>query len=148
MRLTFLPVGRNGGSGLFHGRDNVWIGSAAADVAAHVLANVVIAARVALLHTTDCRHDLSRRAITALERILVDKGLLHRVQLVTSRESLDGEDLLSLRGKRQCQAGHYPTAIDQDGAGAALTVVTAFFAAVEADVLAQRVQQRGPLIEF
>src|SRR5690349_9083084 len=136
MRLTFLLVGRNGRCGLFHGRNDVRISSAAADVATHVLANIVVAAGVTFLHATHCRHDLSRGAITALERILLDKGLLHWMQLIAFCESLDGEDLLSLRRKRQRQTGHHPTTINQDGAGTALTVVTTFFAAIETDVLA------------
>ena len=35
---------------------------------------------MALLHAGDRRHDLSGRAVAALQRVVVDEGLLHRVQ--------------------------------------------------------------------
>lgn len=40
--------------------------------------------------------DLSRRAVAALEAIVFDEGLLHRVQYSRLRESLDRGDLPSL----------------------------------------------------
>ena len=58
--------------------------------------------------------------------------------VVTSRPSADG-------GQRQ--AGQHAPAVDQHGAGAALAVVAALLGAGQAEVLAQRVEQRGADIE-
>ena len=70
------------------------IGGATADVAAHVFADVVVVGGVAFLDAGDRRDDLPRRAVPALEGVLIDEGLLHRMQLVALRQSLDGGDLL------------------------------------------------------
>jgi hypothetical protein len=91
----------------------------------------------ALLHAGDRGHDLSRRAIAALESVLVDEGLLHRVRMITMGKTFDGRDFLILRCKRQSQARHHTTAIDQHRAGAALAVVAPLLAAGQADVLAE-----------
>ena len=46
------------------------------------------------LHAGDRRHDLSRGAVAALERIVIDEGLLHRVEVpVNRRQALDGRDV-------------------------------------------------------
>src|ERR1019366_8800053 len=70
-------------SGLFHFRSSlldgvhdVRIGSATAQISAHVFANLGVDAGVAFFHAGDCRQDLARSAIAALERVVVDKGLL------------------------------------------------------------------------
>ena len=103
MRSAFLFVGHRR-RGLFDGGDDVRIGGAAADVAAHVFADVVVAGGVAFLDAGDRRDDLSRRAVSALEGVLIDEGLLHRMQFVALRQSLDGGDRLILGSQRQGQA--------------------------------------------
>src|ERR1700757_1164565 len=94
MGLAFRDVGR----GLLHRRDDVGIGGATADVAAHIFPDVVLAARMPFAPAGDRRHDLARRAVAALERILVDEGLLHRMQSVALGEPLDGGYVLAERG--------------------------------------------------
>src|SRR5262245_62030474 len=58
-------------------RHDVRIGAAAADVAAHELADLGVAADAALRDEADGRHDLARGAVAALEGVVVDEGLLH-----------------------------------------------------------------------
>ena len=94
-----------------------------------------------LLDTSHRRHDLAGRAVTALERILVDESLLHRVQFVTLRKSLDGNDPLPLHGECQCQAGQHAPTFDQHRASTALAVITTFFAPGKPEFLPQHVQQ-------
>src|ERR1017187_6615379 len=138
-------------SGLFHFRSSlldgvhdVRIGSATAQISAHVFANLGVDAGVAFFHAGDCRQDLARSAIAALERVVVDKGLLHRVQApVGLRQTFDGGDLLTIGAGRQCQAGQHPAVVDQYSAGTALAVIAAFFTSGQAHMLAQRIQQRG-----
>jgi hypothetical protein len=78
---------------LSNSADDVGVSSAAAQVSAHKLANFSIIARMTLPDTPDRRHDLSGRAVAALQRVMIDEGLLHRVQCaVGRRETLDRGD--------------------------------------------------------
>ena len=133
---------------LLHRRDDVRIGGAAAEIAAHVFADVVVAAGVALVDAGDRRHDLAGRAVAALEGVLVDEGLLHRMQLAvrSARPSMVVTGA-ALHRDRKRQAGEHAPAVDQHRAGAALAVVAALLRAGEAEVLAQRIEQRRARVE-
>ena len=61
-------------------RDDVGIGAAAADVAAHQFADLVGGLRLAFGDQARGRADLARRAVAALEGVVVDERLLQRVQ--------------------------------------------------------------------
>ena len=65
-----------------------------------------------------CLHDKSRRAESALQRILRHEGLLHRVQFCCAN-TLDGDHGFARRRARRQQAAHHRCAVDQHGAGAA-----------------------------
>jgi hypothetical protein len=84
-----------------------------------MLADLIERLRSALGHQADCRADLARSAIAALESIVLDEGLLQRVQHAPLRQSFDG-------------------------AGAALAVVAALLGPGEVEMQTQRVEQRGP----
>src|SRR5207248_4931124 len=90
--LAFLNLRR----GLLDGRNDVRIRGAATNIAAHIFADIIVAGSVAFLDAGDRRHDLARRAVAALERVLLDEGLLHRMQLVAGGQPLDGGDLAAL----------------------------------------------------
>ena len=85
------PLTRIGesGDGVFDRLYNADISTAAADVTAHILTDSFRAYRIAFVDTSDTTHDLSQCAISALQSIVVDKGLLHRVQAFTFRWALD-----------------------------------------------------------
>src|ERR1700758_3443233 len=75
---------------LEHRFGNSLIRAAAAEIAAHALAHALrIVARLRLLDQTDGAHDLSRRAEPALQAIVSDKGLLHRMQPAALRHTFD-----------------------------------------------------------
>src|SRR5262249_21964924 len=94
------------------------------------------------------RHDLAGRAVAALEGVVVDEGLLHRVQRPVGRgESLDGGHGGALRRHRQGEAGQYPAAVHQHRAGPALPVIAALLGPGEAEMLAQGIEQGGARIE-
>src|SRR4029453_17595839 len=91
--------------GLFHGRDNVGIGPAAADIPTHVFADRWVTCSMPFIHTADGRHDLSRCAIAALKRVMVDEGLLHRMQLaVWTGDPFDRCDRVTLDTCRESEA--------------------------------------------
>src|SRR5204863_9001261 len=84
---------------LAHRRDDVHIGAAAAEISAHALADIVVAKLRALApRLVEERHageDLPRRAVAALEGIVLEKGLLHGMGSV-ARQALDGRDARAL----------------------------------------------------
>src|SRR2546421_724852 len=123
--------GRIGMPCLGDGRDDVRVGRAAADVAGHELPHILDT----LLDRRDRRHDLAGCAETALERVLVDERLLHRVQSILCGQSVHRGDRLPHRGG-QGQAGQHRPAADVHGAGSALTAVAAFLRAGDAEALA------------
>jgi hypothetical protein len=55
--------------------------------------------------------------------------------------------VLAFDARRQRQAGQHAAIVDQYRAGAALAVIAALLAAGQADVFAQRVEQRGAHIK-
>ena len=89
--------------------------------------------------------ELAGRAIAALEGVVLDEGVLDRMQrAVGTGQAFDRGDRRAILHHRQGQAGVDPDAVDQDGAGAALAVVAAFLGAGQIEVQAQQVQQRRP----
>jgi hypothetical protein len=89
------------------------------------------------------RHDLTRRAITALEGILVDEGLLHGMKrAIRSRQSFDGCNRCAHRdGERQARQD--ALAANVDGTCAALAMIATFFGPGQVQMFAQRIQQAG-----
>ncbi len=89
-------------------RDDVGVGAAAADVAAHPLADLASSARARRAEVgrdgarparrraraaSRRRAELPRRAVAALERVVLDECALERVQRRRPGEALDGDDL-------------------------------------------------------
>ena len=108
-------------------------------------------ARDAGLDLVEHRHgraDLPGRAVAALIAVMLDEGGLHRVQVVGRAQPLDGGDAVALVHHRERQAGIDPPPVDDHRAGAALAVIAALLGAGEMQVLAQRVEQRGPRVEL
>src|SRR5690242_6393947 len=129
--------------------DDVWIGGAAADIAAHIFADRIVVSGMAFANARDRRHDLAGRAVAALEAVMIDEGLLHRVECsIAPGEAFDGRDRPSLGGSGQRQAGENVPSVGKHGAGAALAVVAAFLRAGQPEMLAQRIEKRRPRVEL
>ena len=119
------------------------IGAAAAEIAAHALADALgIVAGLPLLDQADRAHDLAGRAEAALQAVMGDEGGLHRMQLIAARDALDGEDVGAVVADRQRQARIDAPAVDQHRAGAALAAVASLLGAGQVEALAQQVEQR------
>src|SRR5262249_1300300 len=112
--------------------------------AAHQLADLVGRARLALVDQADRRADLARRAVTALERVVINERLLERVQRAVARQAFDGRDIGAVGHHREGEAREPAPPTDQHRTGAALAVIAAFFRAGKIEVDAQRVGQGGP----
>src|SRR5262249_3126670 len=97
-RMSDVPRGQ------LDGGQDVRVRAAAAEVAGHPLPDLVIVDRLALLQQRDGREDLTGSAVAALERVLLQERGLHRVELVASRQALDGGDASAVQLRDQLQA--------------------------------------------
>src|SRR5882672_3387861 len=86
--MTLLP-------GLLDGGDDVGIGAAATDVAAHGFAHIGVVRPARFREQRDRRHDLAGGAIAALIRVVLDEGRLHRMQRARLSDAFDGRDLVA-----------------------------------------------------
>src|SRR6266540_6059168 len=129
---------------LADGGDDVGVRAAAAQVAAHELPDLRVRSRPALGQQTEPGHDLTRRAVAALESVVADEGLLQRVQPPVPCQPFDRHDLAALGGDGQREARQDTPAVQQDRAGAARPLVAALLRAAEAEAVPQRVQQADP----
>src|SRR6267143_3570969 len=132
---------------LLDGRDDIGVGPTPADVAAHGFADIVVLRPAGFLEQRDRGHDLAARAIAALIGVVRDECRLHRMQRAGLSDAFDRRDLVARVHDGQAEAGVHAPAIDMHGAGAALTVVTAFLGAGQDNVFAQVVEQRRPRVE-
>src|SRR5450631_3353682 len=82
----------------------------------------------------------ARGAEAALERLGIEEGLLHRVKFAIISESLNGGDGMAFGPERRDQAAMHRLAIDQDGAGAAVSGVAALLDAEMAGFAQERAQ--------
>src|SRR5258708_15613792 len=107
---------------LAHRFDDVGISAAPADVAAHLLADIVVGSGMAFVEQADRRADLARGAVAALERVVLHEGRLHRVKLLAAGDAFDRGDALPSRHYCESQTRVQPAIVDQHRAGAALPV--------------------------
>src|SRR5450830_1462995 len=118
---------------------DVGIGAAAADVAAHAFADLCRRQKRCdgqvgtdqtgnavpdLLQHRYCRADLSRCAVAALVAVVFDEGCLHGMQPIRVTQAFDSDHFSAFVHHRQRQAGIDAAAIDDDRTGTALTVRT------------------------
>src|ERR1044072_3232592 len=129
---------------LFDGCHDVGIGAAPADVAAHELADLIGAAGLALGNQARGGTNLAGGAVAALERSVLDEGLLQRMQRASLRQTLDGRDLRAVLHYHQGEARIYPAASDQNRAGPALAVIAALLRAGEIEMEPKRIEEGGP----
>jgi hypothetical protein len=108
---------------LFAGQCDRLIGKILREVAGHAALN--------LFEHRYRRTNLPGRAITALEAIVLDEGFLQGVKRSLGPETLDGRDRPAFVLHREGQAGEDSLAIDKHRAGAAGTLITAFFCSGE-----------------
>lgn len=73
---------------------------------------------------------------------MLNEGLLDRVELAVFCQSLDGKDIVTCGADGQNGAGVDSPAIEEDGAGAAETILAASTGTGESQVIAEDVQQQ------
>ena len=97
--------------------------------------------------TGDGGQNLARRAITALQPVMRDEGLLYRMQRIDRPDPFDRRDIPPGTLNGECEAGVHPLAIDQHGACPTRTLVTPLLGAGEMQVVAQEIEQCRPRLD-
>jgi hypothetical protein len=83
-----------------------------------------------------------------VERIMVDEGLLHRVECPGGAgQPFDRRDLARLSHNREGHARQFASAVHEHGAGTTLAMVAPLLRASEADMIAQSIQQASTDIQ-
>jgi len=110
---------------MLDGHDDVGVRPAAADVAAHALANLRRGSGVMFIEQRDRGHDLTWSAVTTLESVLLDVRGLDPVKPILVRQAFDCYDLFPLLHDCEGEAGVDSPPVNQDGAGPTLAAVAA-----------------------
>src|SRR5262245_53650019 len=134
-------------AGGVHRLDDVGIAGAAAEIGGEHVEQVLVADVGLALEHAGRQHQKAGRAEAALQAVIVDEGLLQRMQHVALCQALDGADRPALGLHRKHQTRAHGLAIEQDGAGAADAVLAADVGAGLAAVVADGVDQRAARID-
>src|SRR5580704_10127336 len=123
-----------------HRRDDLRIGGAATEVAGEpVLDRVVVRIGMAVEQLLG-HEDEPGRAEAALERALLDEGLLHRIEAAVRVERLDRRHLGAVREGGEIETARHRGAVDEHGAAAAQALAAALARAVERELVAQHLE--------
>src|SRR5215467_11060577 len=131
------------GGGL-DGLDDVHVAGTPAEVAFETPADLVFGRVRVLLQEVGSGHDEARRAVPALQAVLVPEGLLDGVQLAIFGHAFDGREVPAVRLDGEHRAALHRFAVDVDRAGAALARVAADVRACETDDVSQVVHEQKP----
>jgi len=134
-------------SRLLDGRDNIGVGTATANVAAHALPHGVVVGPARFVEQSGGGHHLSCGAVAALESIVLKESRLYRVKLAVFLEPFNSRDFISLVHDGERQAGIDAAAVHVNCAGAALAVIASFLSAEQRQVFAQSIEQRDPRLQ-
>jgi hypothetical protein len=91
----------------------------------------------------------AKRAIdpAALKTVVTNERLLQRMRLPVPRQSLDCRHVPAVALRRQRQTREHPLTVHQNRACAARSLIAALLRPDQAEVFAQRVEQRHPAIQ-
>ena len=108
---------------------------------AHRLNDLVARRLRVVSHKGKSRHDVTGYAVSALHRLVVDKGLLHGMETVLLRDTFNRLDVLSVDIPNGCDAGSGWHPGDEHRASATFTLTAAKFRACEVKVFAKHIEQ-------
>jgi len=134
--------------GLFDGIHDVRVGRTAAQIAAHKFADLSIIFCMAFMHARNRGHNLARRTVATLECIVIDEGLLHRMQrAIGLYQTFDGGHVVALVHCGEAEARQDPAIVDEHSAGATLAMIATFFGSGQTDMVAKGIKQCRPPIK-
>src|ERR1041385_6187168 len=103
-------------SDLLDGGPDAEVRTAPAQVSAHRLVDVSVRRVRVLVEERHGLHDLASLAVATLRHVIVDPGLLHRVQVTAGGEALNRGDLVALNVADLRDAGTPSHTVDVAGA--------------------------------
>jgi len=133
----------HGFRGLPNGGDDSGMRSAAADISLQGLYDFRFVGICIFLQERDAADNHSRCAVRTLECALIEKCLLHRMELAVLFEALNGDDGFSGGVGDRELAGPARRAIQQNCARATLAFAASVFGSGKAKLFAQRKKQCG-----
>ena len=108
--------------------------AAAADVAIHYALDVLVGRVGMVTQQADRRHHHARRPVAALERLGLEKRLLHRMKSLALGNRLNRRDPLARNRAQACHAGPRRLIIDEDSAGATMALTASVFRSCQAEL--------------
>ena len=141
---AFMPASL-AGRGALDGADDALMGAAAAEMPVERVDDLGARRLGVAVEQRLGGHDDAGQAVAALAGLLVEEGLLQRMQLVRRAEPLDGGHAAAGDRAGLARAGEDRLAVDQHHAGAALLQPAAVARAHQAEMVAQGLQQRRGL---
>src|SRR5690348_6355386 len=142
-------------SRVFDSRDDVLIAGAAAEISGNRIADFLFAWAGIFAKERGGGQDHARRAIAALQAVLLPESLLHGMKaaaaailLAGGGEAFDGGDVRASGLSGEHGAGLHGLAVEEDGAGAAKARLAADVRAREAQCVAQIVNEQQARLDF
>src|SRR6267143_1080018 len=145
-RVVFItdmrsPFRRHAG-GLGDRGDHRRVAGAAAEVARDRVADLLLRRLRVLVEQRRRRHQHAGNAESALGHAVAYERILHRRERSAPRQPLDGRDRPAARLHGQHEAARHEVAVEMDGACAAIAGPAPLLGTGEAEVLAERLEQR------
>src|SRR4029077_11645140 len=128
--------------------DDVHVARAATEVALEPFADLVVGRARVLRQQIRRGHDHPRRAVAALQAVLVPERLLQRMELAVLGHAFDRGEAPALGLDREHRAALHGLAVDEDGAGPALAGVASDVGAREAGDVPYVMHEQEPGLDF
>src|SRR5205085_162593 len=127
-----------------HGLDDVVVAGAPAEVPLEPVADLVVARVRMLVQEARGRHDHPRRAIAALQGMVLVERLLHGMERAVPRQSLDRRHLVTVGLHGEEGARLHGLSVQVDSASPTRRRVATDVGAGETELLAQRIDEELP----
>src|SRR3954462_8325549 len=134
--------------GVLDGLHDVHVPGAAAEISGDGLPDLRLARVLVAIEERAARQHHSRRAVAALQAVLLPESFLHGVELSVLLEPLDGGDLAPVGLHREERARLHRLSVEQHGARAAMARVATDVRSRHPQVLAQEVDEEQPRLDL
>ena len=130
-----------------HGAHDIDVARAHAEIAAEADAYFLVRRIRVVPQQLESRQDHSGSAKAALERVVLLKRLLQRMERLIRREPFNGENLFAVGLGGKEQTGTNRATIEQHRAGAAHAVLAADVGSDQAEIMAQKIDERATRLD-
>jgi len=128
--------------GMLYRADDILISSASANIAIEAMADLLISRMGIAVQQVYHGDDHAGRAETALQAMLLPKGILHGMQVAIGSDAFNRGNAAAVGLHCQDCAGFNCDTIHQHGARTALTGITTYVRARQTDYFAQEMREQ------